>query len=182
MWSTITSYKHSIFFMKDRVAKDNITITHCPTDQMLADFFTKPLQGALFQRFKAILMGTAHINTLYNIPPTLSTTFEERVEENTNLNEPNVVERVEGISTGTRRQNIDTGGRDTNIRTSITTNTTTQKTTTVQKILENDRNSWQLVTKRKKQVQQPNNTSTQRMQSTSTQSTQKDNSSSERSE
>jgi hypothetical protein len=85
------------------------------------------------------------------------------VEENTKSNEPNVAERVEGISTVTRKQNSNTrgrnsnaGGRDTNIRTSITTNEYTQKTTTEQNIHENDRNPWELVTKRKKQVHQPN--------------------------
>ena len=31
---------------------------------MLADFFTKPLQGALFRKFKAVLLGHAHISTL----------------------------------------------------------------------------------------------------------------------
>jgi hypothetical protein len=46
---------------------------------MLADFFTKPLQGNLFTKFKRVLMGHAHIDTLG-----LSTQMpiEERVENN----------------------------------------------------------------------------------------------------
>ena len=32
------------FFMKDRVETENITIVYCPTEEMLADFFTKPLK------------------------------------------------------------------------------------------------------------------------------------------
>jgi len=36
------------FFIKDRVKTEGISIVHCPTDEMLADFFTKPLQGNLF--------------------------------------------------------------------------------------------------------------------------------------
>ena len=40
---------------------------------MLADFFTKPLNGALFQRFKAVIMGHAHISTLLS-------SSKERVE------------------------------------------------------------------------------------------------------
>ena len=39
------------FFIKDRIKSDNITLQHCPTGIMLADFFTKPLQGALFKHF-----------------------------------------------------------------------------------------------------------------------------------
>ena len=31
---------------------------------MLADFFTKPLQGDRFQRFRDVVMGYKHINTL----------------------------------------------------------------------------------------------------------------------
>ena len=31
---------------------------------MLADFFTKPLQGALFNKFRDVIMGWKHINTL----------------------------------------------------------------------------------------------------------------------
>jgi len=52
------------FFAKDRVDTEGINIVHCPTEQMLADFFTKPLQGALFRKFKAVLLGHAHISTL----------------------------------------------------------------------------------------------------------------------
>jgi hypothetical protein len=89
---------------------------------------------------------------------------------------------VGGTSTETRRQDIETGGRDTNLRTRITMDNSTMKTNTVQNIRDNDPNPWQLVTKLKEQVQQPVNTSTQGMQNNSTQSTQKDSSSNERSE
>jgi hypothetical protein len=41
------------FFIKDRVSNGDITLKHCPTGEMLADHFTKPLQGALFQKFRA---------------------------------------------------------------------------------------------------------------------------------
>ena len=68
------------FFMKDRVETENIRIVYCPTEQMLADFFTKPLQGALFLKFKRVLMGHAHVDTLA-LPLTSSPTAEERVGE-----------------------------------------------------------------------------------------------------
>ena len=37
------------FFIKDKVQSTKLNILHCPTDKMIADFFTKPLQGALFK-------------------------------------------------------------------------------------------------------------------------------------
>ncbi len=45
---------------------------------MLADFFTKPLQGNLFRKFCEVIMGRKHINTLQEIklPP-----LQERVGE-----------------------------------------------------------------------------------------------------
>ena len=45
------------FFIKDRVDAGDLTIHHCPTADMVGDFFTKPLQGAAFIRFKNLIMG-----------------------------------------------------------------------------------------------------------------------------
>ena len=36
------------FFVKDRVDSGDIKVQYCPTSTMLADFFTKPLQGTVF--------------------------------------------------------------------------------------------------------------------------------------
>ena len=52
------------FFVKDRVDKKEVKIQYCPTAEMLADFFTKPLQGALFHKFRDVIMGWKHISTL----------------------------------------------------------------------------------------------------------------------
>jgi hypothetical protein len=67
------------FFMKDRVKSEGIQVLHCSTEKMLADFFTKPLQGGLFKKFRDVLMGYSHIDTLNNSPPP---SHEERVELN----------------------------------------------------------------------------------------------------
>jgi hypothetical protein len=45
------------FFAKDHVERGEIKIVHCPSEDMLADFFTKPLQGELFKKLRAQLMG-----------------------------------------------------------------------------------------------------------------------------
>ena len=52
------------FFISDHSKRQNIDIVHCPTTAMLADFFTKPLQGSLFRKFRSVLLGHAHVNTL----------------------------------------------------------------------------------------------------------------------
>ena len=36
------------FFVADRVASKEVAIEYCPTGEMVADYFTKPLQGTLF--------------------------------------------------------------------------------------------------------------------------------------
>ena len=48
------------FFIKDRVASGEINLIYCPTEDMIADYFTKPLQGAVFRRFRDIVMGVTH--------------------------------------------------------------------------------------------------------------------------
>ena len=45
------------YFIKDQIDKKNISIEYCPTEEMIADFFTKPLQGNLFVKFRAKIMG-----------------------------------------------------------------------------------------------------------------------------
>jgi hypothetical protein len=64
------------FSLKDRIKLGNITIRHCLNHQMLADFFTKPLRGNLFPRFKAVVLGHQHVDTLHN---TIAQPLEERV-------------------------------------------------------------------------------------------------------
>ena len=45
------------FFVKDRVDKGEIEVEYCPTYHMVADYFTKPLNGKLFRKFRDIIMG-----------------------------------------------------------------------------------------------------------------------------
>ena len=69
----------NLFFMKNRLDTENINVVYCPTNEMLADFYTKPLQGALFRKFRDVIMGLLHINTL-KMPTT--PTNQERVVNN----------------------------------------------------------------------------------------------------
>ena len=45
------------FFIHDQVKQGNLRIVYCPTLDMRADYFTKPLQGKLFHEHRAFIMG-----------------------------------------------------------------------------------------------------------------------------
>jgi hypothetical protein len=67
------------FFITDHVKQQSITIEHCPTGIMLADFFTKPLQGSLFRMYRSVLLGEVPHSALSVTSPTAGN--EERVEQ-----------------------------------------------------------------------------------------------------
>ena len=45
------------FFIKDCIARGELEIKYCPTDEMIADFMTKPLQGTKFVKFRKLIMN-----------------------------------------------------------------------------------------------------------------------------
>ena len=45
------------YFITDRSAKGDVRIQHAPTDKLLADFDTKPLQGQLFCLFRSLILN-----------------------------------------------------------------------------------------------------------------------------
>ncbi len=45
------------FFITDQVEKGTLKVEYCPTGDMVGDYFTKPLQGDVFRKFKAAIMG-----------------------------------------------------------------------------------------------------------------------------
>jgi hypothetical protein len=45
------------FCITDRVSKEEASVVWCPTGDMIVDYATKPLQGALFQKFRDQIMG-----------------------------------------------------------------------------------------------------------------------------
>ena len=45
------------FFIADRVKSKEVTIKWCPTDDMVGDFFTKPLQGGKFKKFRDLVLN-----------------------------------------------------------------------------------------------------------------------------
>ena len=45
------------FFIKDRIEDGEMQVVYCPTDDMIGDFFTKPLQGEKFKKFRKLILG-----------------------------------------------------------------------------------------------------------------------------
>ena len=45
------------FFVTDRIEDGQLTVEYCPTGDMLADVFTKPLQGAAFTKFRRMILN-----------------------------------------------------------------------------------------------------------------------------
>jgi hypothetical protein len=52
------------FGIKDKLKLNDIEVAYCPTELMVADFFTKPLQGRLFKKLRRIIMGMDPISSL----------------------------------------------------------------------------------------------------------------------
>ena len=44
--------------MTEQIKKKAIHVTHCLTEEMIGDFFTKPLQGSLFIKMRNYVMGS----------------------------------------------------------------------------------------------------------------------------
>jgi len=45
------------YFIFDRIDKGDLNVEFCATDEMVADFFTKPLQGKAFLKFRRLIMN-----------------------------------------------------------------------------------------------------------------------------
>ena len=45
------------FVIKDSVEKKDLEILHCPTEMIIGDFFTKPLQESKLQYFRNFILG-----------------------------------------------------------------------------------------------------------------------------
>ena len=59
------------FFSKDVVEREDMEILHCPTDEMIANFYIKLLQGKQYYNLRQLIMGHSPL------------VVEERVERKT---------------------------------------------------------------------------------------------------
>ena len=67
--------------MVDKVKNKEIEIKYCPTEFMIADYFTKPLQGKMFRAMRKVIMGHEPLSWLLK---ELSST-KERVGKKENV-------------------------------------------------------------------------------------------------
>jgi hypothetical protein len=67
-------------------------IVHCPTEIMLADFYTKPLQGALFRKFRDVVLGQKPVSSLRDDLDSSRLVTEERVGESRSVESDRVEE------------------------------------------------------------------------------------------
>ena len=56
------------FFVTDRIKAGEMSPKWCPTGEMIADFLTKPLQGAMFRKFRDLLMGVVPTMNANDLP------------------------------------------------------------------------------------------------------------------
>ena len=67
------------FWIKDQAKALEIDVRHCPILSMLVDFFTKPLNGILFWKFRDVILGYKPVSCLQE---TLPPDVEEHVGNN----------------------------------------------------------------------------------------------------
>ena len=61
-WSSSQQTHHlnvRYYFVTDKIAKGEIQIDHCGSSHMIADYFTKPLQGSLFKTFRELMLNVS---------------------------------------------------------------------------------------------------------------------------
>ena len=52
------------FYVRDLLERGILTVEHCSSDDMIADFFTKPIQGRKFQIFRDIILNRSTTSAL----------------------------------------------------------------------------------------------------------------------
>ena len=63
--SELTRYiQIGYYWVKDLIDRGLITVVYCPTESMIADFFTKPLQGTLFNHMREKITGISPIRNI----------------------------------------------------------------------------------------------------------------------
>ena len=124
--SSGTKTKHMdnrFFWIKDRLQSEGIKVEYCPTSKMIADFFTKPLQGALFRKLRDVVMGKHHISTLYNDEDSIA---EERVKSNEKAETERQAAKEHPIIVSEDKENV-TEGRKVTWKDTVVKNVEVQK-------------------------------------------------------
>ena len=90
------------FWIKDRLNTEGIKVEYCPTEKMIADFFTKPLQGNLFRKLRDVILGYNHISDLEKFEKCEEASSQERVSSKNNANNDDVTDGNGNIGNGSK--------------------------------------------------------------------------------
>ena len=55
--AAVLFYKKLLKYLKDKWFVLKAKIVYCPTGEMIADYFTKPLQGSIFKKFREEILN-----------------------------------------------------------------------------------------------------------------------------
>ena len=69
------------FFIKDKVDQGDIEIVYCPTRDMLGDYFTKPLQGNQFRKFRERILGLSYAKIQEGVADPVNTRIVTKASE-----------------------------------------------------------------------------------------------------
>jgi hypothetical protein len=75
------------FFVTDRIKSGEVSMTYCPTDDMIADYFTKSLQGTKFRDFRNFIM---------NVDPSTDSVVDRRSVLGI-INPPGTQNKLDGV-------------------------------------------------------------------------------------
>jgi Reverse transcriptase (RNA-dependent DNA polymerase) len=66
------------YFVTNRIAAGELSVAYCPTKEMIADFFTKPLQGVAFTGFRDFIMNVPQATKDVVDPNTATVSLDHR--------------------------------------------------------------------------------------------------------
>ena len=46
-----------LFYITDLISRDEVSVEYCPSDDMIADYMSKPVMGAKFKKFRNLIMN-----------------------------------------------------------------------------------------------------------------------------
>ena len=49
-----------LFYITDLIDREEVQVRYCPTDDMIADYMSKPLVGAKFEKFRDLIMNLSN--------------------------------------------------------------------------------------------------------------------------
>ena len=50
-----------MFYITDLISRDEVEVRYCPTDEMVADYMSKPIVGAKFIKFRDLVINLSGI-------------------------------------------------------------------------------------------------------------------------